>query len=832
MKALGTIGLRALLAGADPVTPRSPRHVGLRRYGAALVASLMLAGLLPGAVLAANTVTPASGGSAISADTNSVNGNGAWTTLTGPQLNGTGGTLPAGTQTFTIADAGEFEFRSGVGSADLTGAGCGTLAISSGPTVVAASVSVTLTGASSGTCHVVLSGLQVRPTAVGAVPLETSAIQATGIVAGPAGTLTVVAGAAILEFTQGPIGNASAGANLSPQPVVHDEDQYSNPRAGDQITVSVKAGTGTSGAVVTCTTNTVATGAAGNATFAGCDVDKPGTGYRLLATTPGGTSGESNTFNITGGAATKLFFLAQPSRGTPGGAFATQPVIEIQDSAGNRVTTDSSTDVTLAITTKAGSGTLTCSGGLTKEAVNGLVAFGGCSINNAEVGYKITATSSPVLAQAVSNPFDVADRLVFRTQPSATTGAGIAFAAQPVIAVRAGASDTAVNDDVTVVTLSIKAGTGAAAAVLSCPGGLSKTVVNGVAAFTGCAIDKVSPTSPANPYKIVASATNLTSAESSNVTIASGPASKLGFTAQPNAGVAAQVFTIQPVVAVQDAGGNTVTTGASSTATVTLAIGSNPGGGTLTCTGGLSRNAVAGVATFAGCSINSAGVGYTLVATSTGLTSATSTAFTVTVAGGSITLYNSASTITWGRAVSFVIQMGANGANKQVILEGARDGKTFGTVANLTTNSLGRATFTYRPPTNRYYRVRFLGTSDLAAGVSNTTRTVVRQISLLRPTNAGAVKLISRNTSITFVATVRPSRPELAPARITFAFYRLVGGTWTLQTKRDVYASAVGLASTTYKFATAGGWYVRSVANPTTYNANSVWSPVERYDVH
>ena len=666
------------------------------------------------------------------------------------------------------------------------------------------------------------------------IPLETSAINATGIVAGPAGTLTVVPGAAILEFTQGTIGNASAGANLSPQPVVHDEDQYSNPRAGDQITVSVKAGTGTSGAVVTCTTNTVATGAGGNASFAGCDVDKPGTGYRLLATTPGGTSGESNTFNITGGAATKLFFLTQPSRGTPGGAFAAQPVIEIQDSVGNRVTTDSSTDVTLAITTKPGSGTLTCSGGLTKEAVNGLVAFSGCSINNAEVGYRITATSSPVLAQAVSNPFDVADRLVFRTQPSATTSAGIAFAAQPVIAVRAGASasDTAVNDDVTVVTLSIKAGTGAAGAVLSCTGGLSKTVVNGVAAFTGCAIDKVSPTSPANPYKIVASATNLTSAESNNVTIASGPASKLGFTAQPNAGVAAQVFTIQPVVAVQDAGGNTVTTGARSTATVTLAIGSNPGGGTLTCTGGLSRTAVAGVATFAGCSINSAGVGYTLVASSTGLTSATSTAFNVTAVGGSITLTNSASTITWGRAVSFVIQMGVNGANKQVILEGARDGKTFGTVANLTTNSLGRATYAYRPPTNRYYRVRFLGTSDLAAGVSNTTRTVVRQISLLRPTNAGAVKSISRNTSIRFVATVRPSRPELAPARITFAFYRLVGRTWTLQTKRDVYASAVGLASTTYKFSTAGSWYVRSVANPTPYNANSVWSPVERYDVH
>jgi hypothetical protein len=812
-----------------------------------LLAAFLIVGLLPGSVLAANTITPASGGTAISADTNSVDGTGAWTTLTGPQVNGTSGTLDAGTVTFTIDDALEFAFNTGVGSASLTGgAGCGTLAIDSGPTVVAASVSVTLTGDSTGSCNLVLAGLQVRPTASGAAPLETSGITASGLVAGAAGTLAVVAGAPILQFTQGTIGNAAAGADLSPQPVVHSVDQYNNLNVGIQITVSIKAGTGTAGATVDCTTNPVTTDAGGDATFAGCDIDTAGTGYRLLATTPGGTSAETNTFNITAGAATKLFFFVQPSRGTPGGAFATQPAVEIQDALGNRVTADSTTDVTLALT--AGTGTLSCSGGLTKEAVSGLVSFTGCSITTVGINKVITATSAPVFTPAVSNVFDVADRLVFTTQPSSSTSAGIVFASQPVVAVRAGATDTAAHDQATMVTLSIKAGTGATGAILSCTGGLSKTVVNGVATFAGCSIDKISPTSPANPYKIVATATNLTaltSAESNNVTITAGPASKLGFTAQPTAGVASQAFPIQPVVAVQDAGGNTVTSGTNSTATITLSLAAGaPVGAVLTCTGGLSKVAVAGVATFAGCAINAAGT-YRLVATATTvaagttLTPVTGNSFVVTAPTAAITLTTSAPippgaqnpVILWGQGFTLSVQFGANGANKSFQLQGTRDLITWTTITTLTTDANGRASLFYTPVTNLYYRAVFAGTPDLAAANSNQVRTVVRQLAILRPTNNGATKSISRNSSITFTTTVRPARPELAPAKVSFYFYRFSSGAYRFVTKRDVFIDGAGLARTTFRFTTAGQWYVRSQANPTTFNANSVMTPLERYSV-
>lgn len=830
------------------MTPQSPRTLRSLRVGSAILAALLLAAVLPGAVLAAVTITPATGGTAISADTNSVNGTGAYTALTGPVINVTSGDLDAGAVAFTIDDAAEFEFLAGAGSAGVSGApGCGTLAVSN-VTVTTSAVTLTLTGDSSGTCAVTVSGLQVRPNIAGASAPQTSDITATGNAGGLAGTLNVVAGAGTIQFTQGTIGNAPAGVDLVPQPVVHDEDQYSNPRVGETITLSVKPGTGAPGATVVCASNTVATDGSGNATFSGCDIDATGTGYRLLASAPGSTSGESNTFNVTAGAATKLFYLSQPTRGTPNGGFATQPQVEIQDSVGNRVTGDSTTNVTLALTTNPGSGTLSCSGGLTKQAVNGVATFSGCSINNVGVGYRVTATSNPALTQVVSGLFDVADRLVFTNQPSASASAGIAFASQPVIAVRAGASSTAVNDQGTTVTLSLKPGTGASGATLTCDGGLSHTVINGVAAYTGCKIDRISPTSPSNPYKIVATATNLpalTSAESNNVAITAGPAAKLGFTAQPTGGVASQVFPIQPVVAIQDAGGNTVTSGTNSTATVTLSLGAgSPAGAVLSCTGGLSKAAVAGVATFAGCMVNFAGT-YTIVTTAsnlaagTSVTSATSTSFVVTAPTAAITLTTSAPTppgahdpvILWGQGFTLTVQFGTNGANKQVQLQGTRDLITWTTITTLTTDASGKASLFYTPVTNLFYRAVFAGSGDLGAANSNQVRTVVRQLAVLRPTNNGSTKTISRNSSVTFTTTVRPARPELAPAKVSFFLYKRVSGVWTLVSTRNVFIDSAGLARTTYKFASAGQYYVRSQANPTTYNANSLRTGPERYNV-
>jgi hypothetical protein len=103
-----------------------------------------------------------------------------------------------------------------------------------------------------------------------------------------------------------------------------------------------------------------------------------------------------------------------------------------------------------------------------------------------------------------------------------------------------------------------------------------------------------------------------------------GPAAKLSFTTQPVSTPATAAMSPSVVVEIEDALGNTVT---SSTALVSLAIGANPALGTLS--GNKPVNAVAGVATFSRASIDKAGKGYTLSATSSGLTSATSVAFDI-----------------------------------------------------------------------------------------------------------------------------------------------------------------------------------------------------------
>jgi hypothetical protein len=361
----------------------------------------------------------------------------------------------------------------------------------------------------------------------------------------------------------------------------------------------------------------------------------------------------------------------------------------------------------------------------------------------------------------------------------------------------------------------------------------------GSAQFTGCRIDKAG-----TGYQLVATSVPAYGGNawySNTFSIVAGPASKLTFVTQPAGASANQAFTTQPVVAITDAGGNVVTSGVR--ANITLTIGTNAGvpAGTLSCAASTVATATsggnAGRALFSGCKINNAGVGYTLIATASSivgvgsLTQGVSSPFTVGAPAAQITLTRSASTITWGQGVVLTTQFAVNGAGKTFTLQAARDGVTWSTIATLTTDSSGRSAYAYRPPTNAYYRAVFAGTPDLQAATTAAVRTVVRQVSFLRPTNGGATKSISRNTSVTFTATVRPSRPELVKPKVTFFFYRLSGSTWVLSTKRDVQADLAGQARTTFKFTSSGQWYVRSQANPTPYNANSVMTPPERYSV-
>ena len=148
---------------------------------------------------------------------------------------------------------------------------------------------------------------------------------------------------------------------------------------------------------------------------------------------------------------------------------------------------------------------------------------------------------------------------------------------------------------------------------------------SGLATFNTLSINKIGV-----GYTLVASSGSLTGATSTSFNIVPGAPSKLAFAVQPTNALAGASIAPAVQIVVQDALGNTVTT---SSASIVLAIGTNPGAGSLSGTSNL--NATAGVAGFATLSINRPGTGYTLSASSSGLTAATSSAFNIVIGAAS-----------------------------------------------------------------------------------------------------------------------------------------------------------------------------------------------------
>src|SRR5439155_21379066 len=93
---------------------------------------------------------------------------------------------------------------------------------------------------------------------------------------------------------------------------------------------------------------------------------------------------------------------------------------------------------------------------------------------------------------------------------------------------------------------------------------------------------------------------------------------------RPTSAVSTVDISAAVTVTVQDSFGNTVTR---STATINVAIATNPSGGVLS--GATSVSVVNGVATFSNLSIDRAGSSYTLSATSAGLTGTVSSGFDI-----------------------------------------------------------------------------------------------------------------------------------------------------------------------------------------------------------
>ena len=404
-----------------------------------------------------------------------------------------------------------------------------------------------------------------------------------------------------LAFTTEPAA-ATGGSAFGTQPTVTIQDAGGNTVTTDThaITLTKASGTGTlSGCSATTT--------AGVASFGGCTINTAGA-YTLTANdTTDVLSASSSSFNVVVGAASQLAFTAEPAAATGGTAFGTQPTVTIQDAGGNTVATDTNA-ILLTLTT--GPGSLS---GCTATTTAGVAAFSDCTINTAATGDILTATDATDSFTATGSPFDVTAgapaQVAFTSQPGDATG-GTAFGTQPTVTIQDAGGNT-VGTDTSPITLTLTAGPGTLA-------GCSATTTAGVAAFNGCRID----TAATGDILTATDSGDSLNDVSNAFDVTVGAPVQLVFTTEPGDAVANTAFGIQPVVTIEDAGGNTVTADGNG---ITLAISS--GAGTLS---GCSATTGAGVASFGGCTIDTPG-SFILSATDAGETlNGAGTSFVVT----------------------------------------------------------------------------------------------------------------------------------------------------------------------------------------------------------
>ena len=347
----------------------------------------------------------------------------------------------------------------------------------------------------------------------------------------------------------------------------------------------------------------------------------------LMVFIAGCGSGESSTEVLPSppGPAVKLVFRIQPVGAVARSDFEVQPVVAVEDAEGNIVTGYRGV-VVLTATAGTGVSVPHLFGGTKVLVKNGMVEFKHLSVDKAGVGHTLTATSG-TLAPATSIPFTIlpgpAEQLAFTTQPSRSI-AGSPLTVQPAVTVQDRYGNTVTGYEGSVrllatITYESETWRGVTSGTTTVP------VVNGVAQFTDISIDLTHP-----GYKLTAMSDSLSSAFSKSFAISPAAPAKLEFTVQPEEALAGAPFKTQPKVAIEDICGNVVT---SSRATVTLSIA--PGAGTAGAILSGTKTLIAeggflgGLAVFTDLSIDRAGSGYMLTATSSGLTSAISQAFDV-----------------------------------------------------------------------------------------------------------------------------------------------------------------------------------------------------------
>src|SRR5205814_7004718 len=188
-----------------------------------------------------------------------------------------------------------------------------------------------------------------------------------------------------LEFA--PPANGIAGEPLSPAVRVSAMDSTGSVDTTFHGPVTVTLGEHPAGAVLRGTRAVAAV--RGVATFSNLSINRTGTGYTLVATSPGVRGATSPAFDVAPAAAARLKFTVPPHGATVDSVL--QPVqVTAFDTLGN-VATGFADNVTVALAANASGGTL--GGTTTVRAMSGVATFADLSVNRAGTGYRLTASA-------------------------------------------------------------------------------------------------------------------------------------------------------------------------------------------------------------------------------------------------------------------------------------------------------------------------------------------------------------------------------------------------------------------------------------------------------
>ncbi|MEX0719518.1 MAG: invasin domain 3-containing protein [Balneolaceae bacterium] len=469
----------------------------------------------------AQTVTPATGGTGISADNFAT---GTWTNLTGPVIQETSpGQLQPGNIRFQAPNGFEWDTGGADPTVEVTQPKGNKITVtfsSRTSSEIAFSVLGTSAGSPPNNPHTLtFSGFRLRP-AQGS-PLASGEIRNTGSTA-PGGTrnygsISMVAGAdnkIRVETAPNSSGsvvssqNIEAGSSITVYSNVRD--QFNNFKRNETATWSLQSITGgvvsgdfsPSGSSATFTGNLVGTAV-------------------IEATSGGFTPTPSGTISVIPSDPAVLFISSQPSStATAGAAFGTQPVIQIQDDFTNIISSDDFTQIT--VSRNSGSGTL--QGTTTITANDGIATFTDLYhtlANDISLSFSAPGFSTVFSDVITINPA-VADSLIFTVQPS---NANRNTVLDPPVEVQiVDEFENFVPQSGTEVNLSLLSGSG------NISGGTTSTDPNGTAVFNSVSFNQV------GTKTIGASADALKNSEESSSFTVANAGSLAGFTVEITGG--------------------------------------------------------------------------------------------------------------------------------------------------------------------------------------------------------------------------------------------------------------------------------------------------------